>query len=235
MMMRRMGLMVAACLFVKGLSCFAGEESPATITSKDTTPWTAGRLDLGLRYVYVSLKDDNRGIGEGRNFLGSINKLEEDQNDYPFPYVSYLVCRYFAVVLSYDELRAKTITKEDGHTDGTYEMTGPTLSGAFRMELCSRATALIEAGVAFYSGDFDHDPVWRSVGNDRLMVIDDANGAFVSAGVDVALCKDWSAELAWRYMDLDVGDKYYLNGELRSSETIPLDNSGISLTIKHAM
>lgn len=190
-------------------------------------------LEVGLRYIYFWLTDDSRPSDNSDNFLGSINKLEEDQNGVPYPFINYMFTKYVGLSMSYDELQVKTITKEDGHTDGSYELKGPVLSILCRYCNSSHFTPYAEAGIAFYNGGFNHDPAWRHVGNDRRMEIDDTEGYLLTIGCSVVFSQNWSMDIFCRYEDVEVNDKYFLNGNLREEQTIPLSNTGLGGSVKY--
>jgi outer membrane protein W len=192
-------------------------------------------LEFAIRYARFQLRDKDRPSDNSDNYLGSINKLDEVQNNDPELVVTYMFVPTWGVSLSYNRVEAKTITKEDGHTDGVYELAGPTLAAVYRYDNESPFAPFAEGGLAFFKGDFNHDPEWRRVGNDRLMKIDDTIGYFVTAGCDYEFLDDWSAELFVRYSRAEATDRYYLNGELREKKDIPMDNIALGLGVRYAL
>ncbi|MBN1557180.1 MAG: hypothetical protein JW951_03435 [Lentisphaerae bacterium] len=145
------------------------------------------RLEIGLRSTDFELKTTVKdGPAEEDRFLGTINRLEEDTDQgLNKLMLRYYVIPWLGVELTWDEIRARTITMDDGHSDGTFVAEGMILSAMGRVSLGD----LLRAGdwavndfvfpektryawgdrVRFYAGigradfsvDFDEEPWWN--------------------------------------------------------------------------
>lgn len=195
------------------------------------------KLEIGLRYSYIQLKEDTKGDPDGDNnyFLGSINELEEAQSTRLLPYARYLFTPYFGVELSYDKMRMITrkanASSED--TDGSIKISGPALAVLGQYPNASRFTPYGEVGILFAKGGFDHadwwhngfpeygqaffdwqamgEPPWPNNGYRRNISISDETATFLAGGCSVRLADHWSLDVQARYLMLDVDAHYTLS------------------------
>ena len=197
----------------------------------------AGRIRVGLRYTYIELRDKDRSSPRERNYLGSIDKLNTRQADFPSPVISYSITDHFSVLLSYDWVSARTVkteTRNNSHTDGIIFLEGPVLAMRVEYPLDGRFTPYAELGIVFYFSSFDHDFEWAHVGAHRRMRLNDPTGLMLSSGVDIAVKDHWSAQLYLRYADVETKGSYYLNRELREESKFPLSNYGAGAGVAYA-
>ena len=197
----------------------------------------AGRIQVGLRYTHIELRDKDRSNPRERNYLGSIDKLNTRQADFPSPFITYKLTDILFVLVSYDWVSArtvKTVTRNNSHTDGIIFLEGPVLAMRVEYPLDGRFTPYAELGMVFYFSSFDHDFEWAHVGAHRRMRLDDPTGLMLSGGVDIAVNDHWSAQLYLRYVDVETKGSYYLNRELREESKFPLSNYGAGAGVAYA-
>lgn len=202
-------------------------------------------LAFGARVTEFTLEDDSRPTRED-SFLGSITKLEAEQDDSPRFFVNYKLCRYLGLGITWNELRAETIThvREEGipgdmHTDGTIDMSGTLYYLTARLPNRTRFTPYAEYGQADYDVSFDHDPLWRYSGNNRLMVLEDVNTTYYAFGCDIQIYEGLELDIYYRKMSMDVEARYYLNDETmqedpREKSEFPMGHYAWGLGLKYA-
>jgi len=203
------------------------------------------RLAIGARVTTFTLEDAERDSRE-ESYLGSITKLDAEQDNSPRLFINYKLIRYLGVGVTWNELRAATVThvREEGipgdmHTDGTIDLQGLLYYVTVRLPNRTRFTPFAEYGVAQYDSNFDHDPGWRSSGNSRLMVVEDTDSNYYAVGLDIQILEGLQVNLYYRKMDVDVDAKYYLNddemnGDPREEATFPMGNYAYGLGLKYA-
>ncbi len=186
---------------------------------------TAGRLEIGFRYIQISLNDTDRSAPGTRNYLGSIDRLNEKQPRLPYPFINYHFQPNWGISLAFDRFGAetiKTVSRNESDTDGTIYVRGPVLSLRGRYPNESRLTPFCEAGLAYYFGKFAHDHQWRHVGASRIMDINDTVAVVLAAGMDVGIYGGWSLQLYARYNNAKVKGTYTRDGLYMESATLPL-------------
>lgn len=122
-----------------------------------------GRLQVGTRSTAFLLTRPDKDT-----FLGSIDRLEAQQNLWPLKgFLRWLLSPVWAVDLAWDGIRATTRTTDIGHSNGDLLLAGPILSGVARRTFTRHVhshtyqiTPYAGGGLAYFFGDFDHDPVW---------------------------------------------------------------------------
>ena len=203
------------------------------------------RLAVGARVTTFTLEDTERDSRDD-SYLGSITKLDAEQDNSPRLFINYKLIRYLGVGVTWNELRAATVThvREEGipgdmHTDGTIDLQGLLYYVTVRLPNRTRFTPFAEYGVAQYDSNFDHDPGWRSSGNSRLMVVEDTDSNYYAVGLDIQILEGLQVNLYYRKMDVDVDAKYYLNddemtGDPREEATFPMGNYAYGLGLKYA-
>lgn len=177
---------------------------PASTSGSDV------RFSVGTRILHVALLDDTQGRPNLDAFIGSINRLEVNQNYLPVHPYAQIATRMGPVDvglgLAYDHL--DVATRDDGGGDGDVEMDGwmPYLLAAWPNE--TPFTPFAELGAAFYRNRFDPISSWSEDGL-REFDLDDSRAFYFGAGCDVRLTRNLSGNLYLRYVDVDV-DGYYL-------------------------
>ncbi len=123
----------------------------------------ANHLEIGTRVVFFSLTDSS---GE---FLGTINKLKEEQNGAPTQlFATWMFLPYVGVDFSWTHVKARTYTDSaDSHSDGSIEMSGPAFSilGRYPVPMHMGDKTFIMApyaslGFAMLSRDFETQEWW---------------------------------------------------------------------------
>ncbi len=196
-------------------------------------------LEVGLRSSYFELHDSTRG--PGNHFLGSLDEFIEEQNHLPLPYVNIHFNPYLAVAVGYGTLRVKTWSRpndqgEIGHSDGSIDVSGPTVSGQLRFPNRSRYTPFLEVGLLIYHTYFDHLDAWRNARGDRnshLIDIDDQYGCRLGIGCDIDLNEQWSLVVMLERASLEVDATYYIYGQVRDEVTFPLDHTNYGIGVKY--
>ncbi len=199
-------------------------------------------LEIGLRSSHFEVLDSTRG-GSDPHFLGSIDNLIEQQDYMPVPYMNVRFGAHWALGLGYDDFDVKTWSLPDGageigHTDGTIEIAGPTLSVQWRYPNESRYTPFAEASLLIYRAFFDALPEWRDARGDKnshILELDDDNGYRLGIGCDIRLAEDWALVLTWERTFLEVDVAYYLYGRVRERGTFPLDQTRCGIGVKYAL
>lgn len=195
-------------------------------------------LSVGLRYQYVRLRDKDRSSPDRSNYLGSIDKLNTRQADYPSPVIRFALNPTFSVVASYDWVSArtiKTITRNGSFTDGIIYLRGPVLAARLDYPLIKRTALYSELGAAFYRSSFDHDYEWAYVDAKRRMRLDNPTGLIAMIGLDAAISHQWHAHVYARYLSVKAKGTFYRNDEPFNWGSFPLDHYGIGCGITKAL
>lgn len=204
------------------------------------------RVDIGLRIKHFALDEDSKrtlnadgSFKEGYIAGTSVDRLDAEQTYFPYPYLRVKVCPYFAVGLTYERARAKTLTYfqegtgYDGHTDGTIEMAGPSLNIEGRYPNETRFTPFVQLGMVWYTVDFENDRDW-SAGGVRAWRTDDTTGYQYTLGVSCDINESWGAELFLTRTDVDVDAAFYLSGNKRVSGTFPMSHDSIGIAARYS-
>ncbi|MDP6631470.1 MAG: hypothetical protein QGH42_03710 [Kiritimatiellia bacterium] len=199
-------------------------------------------LEIGLRSSCFELRDSRRGAG--RHYLGSLDELIEETDYLPLPFVNIRFGSYWALGLGYDAFRIKTWSRSDsgggeiGHSDGTIDVSGPSVSAQFCLPNRTRYTPFVEASLLLYNTSFDHLDSWRNArgdANSHVLDIHDENGFRLGLGCAISLAKDWSLVLTAERTYLEVDAIYYLYGRLADTTTFPLDNTRYGIGVKYRL
>ena len=226
--MKRAPLLLALSL---SAACLPASAEPAAAPAQDVPAaklesrsfyddWLADRLALGLRISHATLTDGKRPANYKQDFIGAINKLDDDDEISILPELRYWAARNLLLTLGMDHVagRTRNFNTSNHHSDGTATMDGPVLLVEGLLPLLDD-TLLLHAGpgIAYDFGDFDHVTWWRlgysdeagwrqsgspksgARGHLREIQVDDAFGLVLSAGV------------AWRpieRMEIDVSVRH---------------------------
>ncbi len=222
------------------------EEKGAVVEDSPFYEYIAGRLQIGSRSTYRSLRDADSGHkGEGfgsGTYLGTIYALDEKQNLAPFsPYLSWSFSDYLGIEFAYDHFEVKTVATNGydmrDKTDGDLELSGLVVSLLARYPNKTRFTPWAGLGLFFYSTSFDPNPDWthskRIANAYNHMSVDDVNGVALSLGVDWKLEEHWILNLSCQYMSMDVDAVYkgYLNDVHYTTQPgqFPVNNISVRL------
>ncbi len=196
-------------------------------------------LEIGVRSSCFELHDTTRGLDD--HFLGSLDEFIEKQEYLPLPFVNIRFGPNWALSLGYDQLRVRTWSRPDpvdgeiGHSDGSIDAAGPTVSVQHYWPNRSRYTPFVAASLLLYNTHFDHLSDWRNARghkNSHILDIEDENGFRLGLGCDIRFAEDWSLVVMVERTYLEVDATYYLYGSVRERVTFPLDNTRYGVGVK---
>lgn len=252
------------------LPCIAGTavgapDLPAAYPDycKSPTWMVDNHLRVGLRSAWMKLQDSKRNPDTEEQFLGSINELKLQSPQLPvLPYIQWLLFPCAGLELGWDQFRAKTLTSvENNHSDGTFELSGPTITAYLQYNNWTRLTPAVGLGVAFLNASFDLDPVWHNGfsynnlsaydawqaagsppwpnnGYQRTITARDTQGLILSANCEIQLDKHLALDLFVRHMWADVDAHYFLSSyekvtDDRGITKFPMSNDSAGLALKY--
>ncbi|MCZ7590709.1 MAG: hypothetical protein M5U15_00550 [Kiritimatiellae bacterium] len=236
------------------LTAFAtGVWAQQPAAEKSTSSWKSSLsgLEIGTRILYTQLKDDQKGDGLNRSFIGTLNYLDEEQDYVPDRiYIQYFFNEYIGLGVSYDHIEAKTLERNSavieggsGAGDGKVGARGAILYAVGRYPTDSAFTPFAEIGVGFYSSYFDEDADWKYDNvkrRERHMNTDNATAFVLGLGCDYQINDNWSVNVYGRLvagLDIDTTADYVYKS--KPSETFregsfPLDYYGFGVGVKYA-
>ncbi|NQU39102.1 MAG: hypothetical protein HQ523_04035 [Lentisphaerae bacterium] len=211
-------------------------------------------MRVGLRVGYTSLDDHSR-IPEDSNadgmisadevlavsYMGSITELDAEQWYLPTDlYVQWELSPYWGLELGWDHLKAKTSTYWDGHSDGSFFLSGPHLGLYAAYANRTRFTPYVQAGIVYYSARFNPEEQWTVLMDDEVyaewlaagspetwfdgrqqrLEADDAYGTFMMAGCEIALTETLSLEAFFKCVEMEVY-AHWQNSQLFFDEAHP--------------
>lgn len=222
--------------------------------------WIKGRFDVGFRFTDYKFDRQNASSENDKYFIGSIDRIEEVDRDlglrnlkiawFPFyeskkwfsrsqqsnwaPFINLL--EKTGVELTWDELRAKTITSADevepAYTDGTIVVKGPMLSCIVNVENSTPVTPYFGLGLAIYNDisvtkgwwhwGFGNEESYRqwveegSTGNPnggwrRTFNIDDDWGTFWYIGAAIKIYDNWDIDIFYRDTNIEFDNKFTIS------------------------
>lgn len=199
-------------------------------------------LEVGTRILHIQLREDSRGTGTPTredNFLGSIDRLEEEQNYAPVrAYLQYFVNDYIGAGISYDTVEADA--RDANASDGILEFSGPILYVVGRLPTEYYWTPFVELGVAFYNASFSEDEEWADTGTfeRRYMEVEDSEALVVAVGCDYNFTENLSANVYARLVDGAKADAgHFQTGNTRIPRQVGdfvLDYIGFGAGLKYA-
>ncbi|MDY0150499.1 MAG: hypothetical protein RBT03_10500 [Kiritimatiellia bacterium] len=202
----------------------ASWQAYANSQPNELVSWLDGRLKLGARLHYFTLKDTRRRGPNGLdnnairiNFIGSVWGLEEIQDHVPRLYAQYLAMPYFGVGITYDHIAAETrdwgnVEQTRTGTDGDVHVWGPMFYLFVRYPNQTRFTPQAEAGWVRYFADFDVNSAWAATGPGYRFEVDDTDGYYFALVLDVAINDHWHAHGYWRRLfDAEVDARAYFS------------------------
>ena len=234
-----------------------GAEAPAAGDLADGQAlWTAlhGHLSVGLRSTVFWLEDSERdptatSAAQG-SFYGSITELKAKQDYLPYKlFVDYLFCPYGGLELTWDRVEADTITRLDGHNDGTVTANMPMLAvyGRYPNDIGIVPYAGAGIGYAFTQfeadyhwthairpdGEYHNGPYWH-----QTFAMNDSWGWFVYAGVAFALSQHWDLDMFIRHEGLDLkGTHNTYVGDYQTSDpadfSLPFNNDALGVGVRY--
>jgi opacity protein-like surface antigen len=218
-----------------------------------TSEWFT-HIRIGTRLSHAELDDDKRRPSDRNadgdispdevlavSYMGSITELEVEQLYIPTQfYVQWEVSPYWGIETGWDHLKTDTWTYWDGHTDGSFFLSGLHLGVYGRYPNRTRFTPYVEAGITWFSTDFNAEEQWTVMmddetytewmeagspaewfdGRQQHLNTDDAFGTVVMAGCEMAITETLSLELFARYINVDVY-AHWTNTQLVFSDENP--------------
>jgi hypothetical protein len=221
----------------------------------------------GFRITHFELTEDSRhtyrddGVFK-EGFLGSIDRLEENQNYFPSPYARLRLHEFFFAELGWERFGATTRTYWDNHSDGDIKAKGPSFQLLAFMPTSMNSTPYLGMGFALLNASFSNDGVWHygfNSANDHLyddwveagrdpwvnggyrrnIEVDNTTAFLLSLGCSSELREHLHADLLVRKMWANLNAKYYLSWygtdrrDDRGSYDFPLDSLSIQLGIRY--
>lgn len=184
-------------------------------------------LTVGVRFLTVNLLSDRKGRPFEDSFIGSIYKLEAEQDFFALrPYVQ-ITERFGPVIVGagfgYDSMEVATMDQGDG--DGDIEIDNWMLYLVAAWPNPSRFTPFGEIGQASYNVSFKPHAYWYEEGK-RNFKLDDSSSIYLAGGCDVAVSENFSLSGYLRYTDIDIDGVYVYRGDdrLPADFTFTLEN-----------
>lgn len=244
--MKKLIVLIALAAAVSG----TGAQAAAVASSQPATSGSKLKgLEIGTRVLYIQLKEDQRGDGLTRSYVGTLNYLDEEQDYVPNRiYVQYFFNEYLGLGVSYDRVEAKTLEHNniDGQSsigDGNVGASGPILYAVGRYPTSTAFTPFAEIGVGFYSSYFDESAEWKydnAKRRERHMNTDNATAFVLGIGCDYRINANWSVNVYGRLvsgLDLDTTADYVYKSKPRETfreGSFPLDYYGLGFGVKYA-
>ncbi len=238
--------------FLAGICLFYTGSAVAGIGQSEISKYINGHLVLGTRTAYRSLTDGDSGhkggtYGSG-TFLGTIYGLDINEDYTPFRlFATYYFNQFFGIELAYDYMEDDSLAMDIPYTykektDGSIEISGPTLSLIGRYPLYDKLTPFVGFGLGFFSTSFDATPEWATTSSRnrvRTMVVDDPLALLWTAGLSWEFIPHWNADFSFQYMsnmDVDAAFIGYTDGVQDTYQTghFPLDNWALRLGISYS-
>ncbi len=243
-----------------------GESGSRDFSTDGLREFAQNHLEIGLRTSHFRLRTRKKHEydGDGRfigGFMGSINRLSEQQDYKPLPFVRIHINDTFGIQLGYTRFDVKTSTYWSGHSDGTFKLRGPTLKLYASHSLSSGLEPYIGAGVARLNASFRHDelwhngfspnnpeayeawveagrPEWPNGGYRRTISPKDTTAWIVSGGSRYPIHENWNLDLGLRYMRAEIDTDFYLSWyETRRQDqgryTFPMDNWSLLFSVSY--
>ena len=214
---------------------------------------------MGLRSTAFWLEDSKRdpnatSASEG-SFYGSITELKAEhkakQDLLPYKlFVDYLFCPYGGLELTWDRVEADTITRLDGHSDGTVIANAPLLGAFGRYPNDTGVVPYGGAGFGYAFTQFNPTYNWtHAIGPDgaykagpywhQSFTMSDSWCWFVYAGVAFAMNAHWGLDLYVRHEGLTVKGTHntYVGDYLTSVPTdfsLPFQNDALGVGVRYS-
>ncbi len=204
----------------------------------------SGHLEVGTRSTWFRLLSRHQN---GSTFYGSIDELDAVQNHWPLKvFASYAFCPYGGIDLTWDQVEFDTITRTDGHNDGTVDLHGPILSAFGRYPNETRFVPYGGIGVGYLFSDFHPTADWRYAlrgehtdyyGFEQEFDLKDTTAWVAYVGVSMALSAHWHADFYLRRMWAEVEGTHnrWQFDELKLSNdfSLPADNDAVGVGVRY--
>lgn len=192
-------------------------------TKKFYNQWIKGKLSIGVSYSVFTLSAGERPANREDDFLGNINELHDANNKNYQPSLSYQVCDYFLVGVSYCHIEARTMNFNNSLSDGNAILSGPIFTAELSYPLFERRIIPHAGfGVAILKGDFEEDTWWNlgysspksweyysspttetRQGYYRYIDVDDESAVFFAIGLAVRPIPNIQFDVSYRKLNLN--------------------------------
>jgi len=174
-------------------------------------------IAAGFRFMTVDLKNNVKGEPFQDSFIGSINRLEADQDFWalrPYVQVTGKLADWLEIGVGagWDKLVITTLDQNTG--DGDVHMQARFLYFIASIPNPSRLTPYIEIGKGNYRNSFRPLPAWSEDGK-RAFELENSTARHIAAGCDIALYEGVSLNLYVRKSDVEVDGTYIFRGDSR--------------------
>lgn len=212
------------------------------VGAEEGDDWWRNRIDIGTRITSFQLAE--KESPPGKNYLGSINMLKEEQDYTPTKlYANAWVLEWLGIGLSYEKLGEKTWTDngEPGsvpYTDGTFNVGGPILSALAAWPNSTRFTPFVEVGQWFMSGSVDLNPAWANAhgidGYQEFEITKYKGGMVLGGGCAIQLTRNVEMDLIYRQIKASILVDHILLGSVAHSDSeFPLDSTWMGAGVKY--
>ena len=203
-------------------------------SESDTEHFINSHIRLGTRVTWFYLDDSKRNPDMSDSYYGSITELRAIQNLIPYKlYADIMINPYIGVEITWDQIQSDTITRLDGHNDGTIDLKGPLAGLLLRYPNATRLTPYGGVGAAWFRAEFNEDYYWQYPRATYEQEIDLQNtwGWFAYLGLSIRIWSRWSAELYYRHTGVSVNGNHWEYNQTRMTGTFtfPLSNEALGL------
>jgi opacity protein-like surface antigen len=141
--------------------------------------------------------------------------------------------QYAGVEAGWDKFEVKTGTYFNT-SDGNFTYSGLSILLRGRYPNDTILTPYASIGWTFLSGEVDYNPEWHQNGR-RNLYPDDTTAFSVGGGCEIEVARNWSFDLAMRYIKADFDVEYKLAAEPRSRGTFnfQLDNTTVQAGVSY--
>lgn len=200
---------------------------PSTVAKKPAAISSQTRISVGARTLYIELLNDTKGHQMDNAFIGSIYKIEADQ-DFgsinPYIQVDAPIGQFdLGFGVGYDAFDVATV--DSGGGDGDIELRNWLVYLTVALPNQTRFTPFAEFGLFASQNKFDPIPSWSADGR-REFVLQDETSLYMAGGCDMSIYRNWSLNLYARYTDFDIQGEYIFRGDSRPPEPF-------SFTLEH--
>jgi len=190
------------------------------------------RLAAGLRMTFFALRHHNRGKPYEGSFVGSVTRIDEDQQFWPpLVFVEYKVNPCYGVGLTFDAFQVEA--GDALGTDGKVAVNGTLLYAFARWPNETALTPFAELGIGLYSAHFKEAANW-DLANLKEFELDDGPGYCVAAGCDLAADQNWALNLYGRFTAVDVDGTFYVKNKKEDDIHFPMDQFVLGIGVKYS-
>lgn len=195
------------------------DASPYELSWKSSVIGEQTRISVGARALYINLLADTKGSQGVNSFIGSIYKIEADQNYGSIkPYIQMdapIGPIDLGVGIGYDAFDVTTV--DSGGGDGDIELSSWLFYLTAAWPNQTRFKPFAEFGLFVSRNKFDPIPSWYADGR-REFVLENEQSVYVAGGCDIRAYRNWSLNVYARYTNFDIQGVYIFRGDEREPE-----------------